>query len=69
MKKDKKYFWYVNTGQWHKQIKVKTKDMETARIAAWIKLRKMPYEEFKQYVSFNTSGMPMFPSALEVSRG
>jgi hypothetical protein len=54
--KQKKHYWYVNTGMYHKPIKVFTTGMEEARRKAYEKFIKMSYEEFNEYIPFNVHG-------------
>jgi hypothetical protein len=68
-KSTKKYIWYVNTGIWHKQLKIKAEDMEIAKILAFKKLQQMPYKKFREYVDLDVMGMTMYPSSAEIQRG
>ncbi len=55
-KNQKRHYWYVDTGLYHKPIKVLATGMSEAAEMAYLLFIQMDYKKFKEYVSLNVSG-------------
>ena len=55
--KNKLHIWYVNAGMYYKQLPTRAEGMEESRQKAYQKLISMSYEEFKNYIPLQVSGM------------
>jgi hypothetical protein len=58
--KTKRYFWYVNTGPYHKPLKILAKNMTEAKEMAYLLLIQMNFKNFNEYVSLDVSGSKLF---------